>query len=229
MIKRGWPLLLLAALAAGFYAAGLQRFASFGAIGAQQAALQRFAEMQPVLAPLAFVALYAAAVTLSLPLGALLSVAGGALFGTIAGSAYVITGASIGAVLVFLIARSVFGGALARRAGPALDRLRPRLQRDGFSYLLALRLLPVVPFWLINIAAPLAGVRLAPFAAATVLGISPATIVYVSLGAGFGGALAAGQRPDLAVVFTPAILLPLLALALLALCPVAWRAWTRHG
>jgi len=154
-------------------------------------------------------------------------VAGGVLFGLAAGSIYAVLGAWLGAILVFLAARYALGELLERRAGKLLDRVRPGLQRDGFSYLLALRLLPIVPFWLMNLAPALAGMRLAPYAAATLLGIVPATIVFVSLGAGFGDALSAGQQPDLSIVFRPAVLLPLLGLAVLALLPIGVRQWRR--
>jgi len=212
-----WPALLLLAFAGLAYALGLQHFLSFQSLGSQQATLRGLVTANPVIAPAAYMAAYAAAVALSIPGGVVLSVA--------AGSAYAIVGAWLGANLVFLAARYALGDLLERRAGPLLDRVRPGLQRDGFSYLLALRLLPIVPFWLVNLAPALAGMRLAPYAAATLLGIGPATIVFVSLGAGFGDALSAGQQPDLSVIFRPSVLLPLLGLALLALLPVGWRRW----
>ncbi len=101
------------------------------------------------------------------------------------------------------------------------------MQQNSFSYLLALRLLPAFPFWLINIAAGLSGIRLLPFAAATIIGIIPATFIYASIGAGLGGMLAAGDTPNLGIIFTPHILGPLIALAALSLVPIAWRHWKR--
>ena len=110
-----------------------------------------------------------------------------------------------------------------------LDAVRAGLRRDGFSYLLAIRLVPAFPFWLVNLAAALSGMRLLPYAAATVLGIMPATFVYASIGAGLGDVLSTGGRPDLTVVFSPRILGPLIGLAALSLLPVAWRRWKRSG
>lgn len=230
VFKRIAPVLLIVALLGVFYAAGLQHLATFQALGRQQASLRAFAAAQPVLAPLAYIVVYAIVVALSVPAGSLLSVCGGMLFGWLAGSCYAVLAATAGAVLVFLAARSALADIVTRRAGGAIERLRPRLQRDGFNYLLVLRLLPVVPFWLVNLAAPIAGMRLVTFAAGTLIGIIPATSVYVWLGTGFGEALAAGQRLDLSVIFSASVLLPLLALAGLALLPVGWRAWrTRHA
>ncbi len=222
-----WPALLLVALATLAYAFGLQHLLSFDGLGRQQATLRALVAANPVAAPAAYVAIYAAAVALSIPGGVVLSVAGGVLFGLVAGSVYAIAGAWLGANLVFLAARYALGDLFERRAGALLDRVRPGLRRDGFSYLLALRLLPIVPFWLVNLAPALAGMRLAPYATATLLGIGPATIVFVSLGAGFGDALSTGRQPDLSIVFRPSVLLPLLGLAVLALLPVGWRRWRR--
>ncbi len=101
-------------------------------------------------------------------------------------------GASLGAVLLFLLARSTLGGWLAEGARPLVERLRPALERDGFAALLALRLLPVVPFWLTNLAPALLGMRLLPYAAATALGIVPATFVLAGIGAGAAEVLERG-------------------------------------
>ena len=136
-------------------------------------------------------------------------------------------GSTLGAVALFLAVRYHLADAIAARGGGFLDAIRPRLQRDGFSYLLAIRLVPAFPFWLVNLAAALSGMRLLPYAAATVIGIMPATFVYASIGAGIGDVLAAGGRPDLTVIFSPRILGPLIGLAVLSLLPVAWRRWKR--
>jgi uncharacterized membrane protein YdjX (TVP38/TMEM64 family) len=195
------------------------------AVAANQTVLRAWVTRMPVPAAGAYCLGYAVAVALSLPLGGLLTVAGGLLFGAALGAALAVTAATTGAVLLFLLARGVFAATLARRAGPFLDRVRPGLHRDGFSYLLALRLIPVVPFWLGNLAPALLGMRLAPFAAATLLGIVPTTTILAAIGAGFGDILADGGTPDLSVVASPPLLLPLIALAAVSLLPVAWRRW----
>jgi uncharacterized membrane protein YdjX (TVP38/TMEM64 family) len=224
-VKSGLPLLILATLLAAGYAAGLQHEVSWAGLGDRQAALRAWIAAHPVLAQAAYVAAYAAVVAVSFPAGSLLTAAGGLLFGRIVGTTLAVTGATLGAVLLFLAARSALGALLSRWAGPFLDRLRPGITRHGFSYVLAMRLLPVVPFWLINLASPLLGMKLAPFTVATLLGIIPATFVIASVGAGIGDVLARGERPDLSVLFSPPVLLPLLALAVLSLLPVAWRHW----
>ncbi|CAH2600028.1 TVP38/TMEM64 family membrane protein [Rhodovastum atsumiense] len=221
-LHRLWPLLLLALLL-GAAAVGVPL--SWATLAAHQAALRHFVEAAPVAAAAAYVAGYAAAVGVSVPLGALFTVVGGLLFGTVAGGGLAVLGATAGACLLFLIIRGSPAPGLAARALPLLARIGPELRRDAFSYLLAMRLMPAVPFWLGNLAAPLLGVRLGTFAAATLLGVTPATFVFAGIGAGLGSVLEAGGRPDLSLIWSPSVLGPLLGLAALSLLPVAWRRW----
>ena len=230
MLRRLLPLLLLAGLLAAGYALGLQRWLDWQVLGARQAELRALVAARPVAAAALYGLAYAAAVAASFPGAAVLTIAGGLLFGAVEGTELAVGGATLGAVAFFLAARTALRPVLEQPllkqgAGSLLERLRPGLERDGFSYVLALRLLPVVPFWLINIAAALTGVRLTAFAAATLLGIIPGGAVYAAMGAGIGGVLAAGGRPDLAVILSPPVLLPLLGLAVLALLPLGWRWW----
>lgn len=223
MIRRYLPLAAVLAAAIAVLATGLHRELSLDGLAARQAALAGLVAAQPLLTGGGYVLLYALVVALSLPGGAVMTLAGGLLFGAWLGSGLAIVAATIGAIGVFLAARSALAAPLARRAGPLLDRIRPGLERDGFWYLMTLRLLPIAPFWLVNLAPALAGMRLAPFALATLIGIIPGTAVFASIGAGIGGVLAAGGRPDLSVVLSPQILLPLLGLAALSLLPVLLR------
>ncbi len=222
--------LILLAVAAACWRAGLGDALSWHAVGARLTVWRGVAAARPATAALAYVGVYAATTGLSLPTGEVLTVLGGALFGAALGGALAVAGAGIGAVLLFLAARGTLGRWLAAGTAPLVERLRPALERDGFSALLALRLLPVVPFWLANLAPALLGMRLAPYAAATVLGIIPATFVLAGIGAGAEAVLARGQAPDLSALLSPPVLLPLLGLAALSLVPVLWRRWrARHA
>ena len=224
-LRRLAPLLLILAALALAYALGLQHQLSWAALAAHQAALRTWVQTEPLATAAIYVAVYALAVAASFPGAIWITITGGLMFGTAWGAALAVTGSTSGAILLFFAARSALGPFLERRAGRLIDRVRPGLQRDGFLYVLALRLIPVVPFWLINLAAALSGVRFSHFVAATVIGIIPAVTVFASIGAGLGSVLAAGQTPDLTVIFSPAVLLPLLGLALLSLLPVGWRYW----
>jgi uncharacterized membrane protein YdjX (TVP38/TMEM64 family) len=222
------PVLALLAAFAIAYAMGLHDVLSWAGLSARQGEFQKYIMMYPFGAAAGFAGLYAAAVAVSFPGAVVLTVASGLLFGTVEGGALTVLGATTGSVLVFLIARSALAPLLFRAVGPALARFRQGLDGNTFSYVLALRLIPVFPFWMVNLAPALLGARLLPFAAATALGILPATFIYASLGTGIGGVLAGGGRPDLTVIFTPPVLLPLFGLAALALLPVGWRAWRKR-
>jgi uncharacterized membrane protein YdjX (TVP38/TMEM64 family) len=227
LLRRFWPLGLLLAAIAAAWASGLAEQVSWTGLARNQAVLAAWVGSHPLGAPSLFVAIYAVAVAISLPEAAVLTVAGGLLFGTVLGGSLVVVGSSLGAIALFLAVRHHLADAIARRGGRLVDSVREALGRDGFSYLLAIRLIPAFPFWLVNLAAALSGMRLLPYAAATVIGIMPATFVFASIGAGLGEVLAMGGKPDLAAIFSPRILGPLIGLALLSLLPIAWRRWRR--
>jgi uncharacterized membrane protein YdjX (TVP38/TMEM64 family) len=228
--RRLFAPIILVLLIAAVWIAGLTDRLSWSDLARNEASLNAWVAAHSLLAPCLFVAAYSASVALSLPQAALLTLAGGLLFGAVEGGALAVAGATTGAVLLFLIARSAVPGPMGPRGGATLTKLRRELRQNGFSYLLALRLIPVVPFWLVNLAAALCGMRLSQFAAATFLGIMPATFIIASIGSGLGGVLAEGQRPDLGVLVSWQVLGPLLALAALSLTPVIWRKWrTPHA
>ena len=218
------PIILIALIAA-VWAFGLTDFVTWAGLAREQAALTAWVAAHPFFSPILFVLIYVVSVALSLPQAGLLTLSGGLLFGTVAGGLLAVTGATIGAVLLFLIARSAFGEPMSRRGGTVVAKLRDGLRRDGFSYLLALRLVPVFPFWLVNLAAAMCGMRLRPFVLATLIGIVPTTFITASIGAGLGLVLLRGGKPDLSVLVSLPVLGPLAALAILSLVPVIWRKW----
>lgn len=224
-MKRWLPLGLLVLAALGVYATGLHRYLSLATLRDQRGALQDFVAGYPVLAPAAYVVAYAVAVALSLPGALFLTLAGGFLFGTWLGGLWAVLGATAGAVAVFLIARTALGSAMRERAGPWLRRMEGGFRADAFNYLLVLRLIPLFPFWLVNLVPAFLGVPLRTFALATLLGILPATFIYAGVGNGLGAVLDRGQEPDLGLVLEPRVLLPLLGLAVLAVLPVIHRHW----
>jgi uncharacterized membrane protein YdjX (TVP38/TMEM64 family) len=221
--RRWLPLLGLMALALAVYASGLHRQLSIATLQEQRGALQGFVSAQPLTAPLAFVLTYAAATALSLPGALLLTLCAGFLFGTWLGSVLSVVGATTGAVAVFLIARTALGSALRDRAGPWLQRMETGFREDAFSYLLVLRLVPLFPFWLVNLVPAFLGVPLTTYALGTFVGIIPGSFVYASVGNGLGAVFDAGGTPDLTIIFKPEILLPIIGLSLLALIPVVYK------
>jgi len=225
-MKNGLRLAGLAAvfvLCAAAWKTGLVQALHWPSLVAHRADWAAAVARHPVAAPFAFIGIYAAAVALSLPVGLWLSLLGGLLFGMWFGGVLTVLGASIGAVLLFLIARGLLAPFCEAKFARQISRLRPGLERDGFGYLLALRLMPVFPFWLVNLAPALIGMRLMPYAAATVIGMVPTSFVLNAVGSGLAATMAAGATPNAGMLLKPEILLPLLALAALAILPTLWR------
>ena len=135
--------------------------------------------------------------------------------------------AGTGAILVFLAARIGFGAALARKldaAGGKAARLQESLRANEWSILFLMRLVPLVPFFIANLIPAFVGTSLPRFAVSTYIGIIPGALVFTSVGAGLGEVFARGAAPDLGVIFTPPVLLPLLGLAARAALPMLLRA-----
>ena len=220
--------LAVVVLVALAWAFGLHRYLTLEVLAAQRDALAGLVAARPVLAALLYVAAYIGVVAFSLPGGAVMTLAGGLLFGAFIGAFLAVLGATIGAAVLFLLARSAFAPLVAGRAEGLLGPLRAGLARDGFFYLLSLRLVPVFPFWLLNLAPALLGMAFAPYLAATFLGIIPGTLVFAGIGAGLDEVFLSGGSPDLGVIFSPGVLLPLLGLASLSLFGVWWRRRSLH-
>jgi uncharacterized membrane protein YdjX (TVP38/TMEM64 family) len=222
-IKRFLPLAILLLAIAGVLASGLADYLSFEQLQQNRAQLLDFVDRHPLLAPLLFMAIYAAVIALSIPGGAVLTVAGGFLFGVGLATLYVVVAATVGASLVFLAARTALGDSLRAKAGPWMRRMEDGFRENALNYLLFLRLIPIFPFWLVNLVPAFLGVPFPTYVIATFLGIIPGTLVYASVGNGLGAVFDAGQSPDLGIIFEPAIILPIVGLAVLAVLPVAYR------
>lgn len=225
--RRWVPLGLLLAVALGVYASGIHRYLTFHALAVNRERLLAEVNSLGALAPVAFILCYAAVAALSIPGALMLTLIGGFLFGTLLGTLYNLLGATAGATVVFLIARSAFGEVLQRRTGPFLKKVEAGFREDAVSYLLVLRLVPLFPFWLVNLVPALFGVSLGAYVFCTFFGMMPGALVYTSVGAGLGDLLDRGEKPDFRIIFEPHFLLPLLALGLLALAPVLYKRWRR--
>jgi uncharacterized membrane protein YdjX (TVP38/TMEM64 family) len=221
------PLLLILAGLALFFALGLHQQLTFDALARNRDALLAGVERYGALAPVAFGCAYAISTALSLPVGLLLTVAAGFLFGPVLGTVVVVTGATMGATALFLAARTAIGASLRARAGPAIARMARGFEQDAFSYLLVLRLVPLFPFWLINVVPAFTGVSLRTYILATAIGIVPGTIVFVLIGNGIGSVAGAGEPPGIGIFMQPEILAPIAGLVVLALIPVAYKRLRR--
>ncbi len=247
-LKRLWPVLLLVAGFGLVFAMGWQHYLTLAELAARRDALRAAIAAHPLLSLLAYVGIYAGTVALSLPGGAVLTLAGGFLFGWLWGGVAAVIAATIGAVLVFLIAKTALGEPLAARAGPWLNRLRQGFQEDAFNYLLFLRLVPIFPFWLVNLAPGLLGVSLGTYAVATAIGIIPGTFAFSIAGSGLDSVIEAQQAAHQSclakmgsdaqnscpfvlepqALLTPGLIAGFIALGLIALVPIALKRLKRR-
>lgn len=241
LLRRWLPLAAIVLLMALVFAMGWHRHLSFETLARHHGAIQAFILDHRLAAVGLYVAVYIAVVALSLPGGLIMTLTGGILFGGLAGGAAAIVGATIGATIIFLIAKTAFGEHMARRAGAAVEKIAAGFRADAFNYLLFLRLVPVFPFWLVNLVPALAGVRLATFVAATFIGIIPAAFAFAFVGAGldsviraqgasYNACVAAGRTDcrldfDVKAAVTPELLAALAALGVIALVPIAVKRW----
>jgi uncharacterized membrane protein YdjX (TVP38/TMEM64 family) len=244
------PLGAILALMAFAVAMGWHRHLSFETLVRHRSAVEGLVAAHRVMAIVAFIAVYAAAVALSFPGAALLTVTGGAIFGTLIGGLAAVTAATLGATIIFLIAKYAFSCvarcAWSRRAAPLAEKIAAGFHKDAFCYLLFLRLVPLFPFWLINLIAAPAGIAPVPFAVATALGIMPATFAFAFFGAGVSGAIVAQESAyeacvataeaachlnfDLRAAVTPELIGGLVILGLLTLiAPVGRRCSALRG
>jgi len=244
-IKRYLPLMVLAAAVAAAYMAGLHNYISLNAVAQNRAYLTSAVTDNLWLALLAYALVYAVSTALSLPGGALLTIVGGFLFGWLIGGITTVFAATIGATAVFLIAKSSLGNFLTQKAGPFAKKLADGFNNDAFNYLMFLRLVPVFPFWLVNIAPALFGVRLRTYLITTFFGIIPGTVAIAILGAGLGSVIDRQQaihnaciaekgaencvfNVELDALLTPQLLMAFAALGVVALIPVAIKRWKAH-
>ncbi|TVQ58281.1 MAG: TVP38/TMEM64 family protein [Rhodobacteraceae bacterium] len=225
-LRRAAP---LAAIVAGAVLAGAL-FAdqlSFAALERNREALLAWRDRNYAVAALSYVGVYALSVTFSVPGALWLTLAGGFLFGVVFGAAFAVTGATIGAVAIFLAAKHGLGDALRARAGGWVKRMERGFAENQVGVMLAMRLVPVMPFFVANLVPAFLGARTWTYVWTTFVGIIPGGAVYASVGAGLGEVFARGERPDLGVIFEWPVLGPLLGLAALALLPTVWRAVRR--
>ena len=217
------PVVLLVIGLVAAHQFGVLDYLSFEGLRDNREWLQNRVADQGIVAIAVFIGLYAVSVALSLPAASLLTIAGGFLFGAVSGTGYVVVGATIGAVVLFLAARYAFYDLLQEKAGAAVKKMEQGFQEDALSYLLVLRLVPLFPFWLVNLVPAFLGVKLGTYAIGTFLGIIPGTFVYALIGNGLDAIFDRGETPDLSVISEPAILTPIIGLAVLAMIPVVYK------
>ena len=209
-LKQFAPLILILAVLIAAVVSGATGYLSLDSLRTHAATLQAYAAVHPVLSIGLFILVYVVCTAASVPGASLLTLAGGFIFGPWIGGAATVVGATLGS-----------GGALAR--------ISEGVRQNAFSAILSLRLIPAVPFWLLNVGAGIADAPLGAYALATFLGIMPATFIYSGIGHGLGRVFEAGGTPDLSVLYQPHVLVPLVGLGLLSLAPILVRRLRRKA
>src|SRR4051794_369202 len=238
-LRRFAPVAVILLAMAAVFATGAHRHVSLETLVQHRMAIDAFIRTHGITAVAAYMVVYIIAVALSLPGALILTVAGGILFGVAIGGTVAVIGATIGASIIFVIAKGACGEGLVRRAGPLACKLADGFKADAFSYLLFLRLVPAFPFFLVNLVPALVGVKLPTFVAATLIGVIPATVAFAFLGSGLDSVIAAQEgiyraclaagRTDCQIHFnigmiaTPRLLASLVTLGVIALIPVIMK------
>jgi len=208
-----------------FFIFDLDRFVTYEELHRRRMWLADQVEVHSLAAGIVFLFGYAAAVAFSLPVSMFLSIAGGLLFGQWLGTVYSVSGATLGAAILFTIAKSAIGDPLRVRAGPWLHRLEAGFQQNAVSYLLVLRLILIFPFWIVNLVPAFLGVSLRQYVLATYIGIIPGTFIYSLAGAGVGETLVSDRAIAMSDIFNVQIVGALIGLILMVLAPVVFRWW----
>lgn len=222
-VKRLFPIIILIIGFIIFFVLGGERYLSLETLTIHYQNLQAFTQQHYLLSVFIFMLSYIIIVAFSIPGATIMTLLGGFLFGVFFGSIWTVLAATMGATITYLAVRMAFAENLKHKASGSIAKMRDGFQQNEFNYLLFLRLLPIFPFFIINIAAGVLGVSLRHFFAGTLLGIIPGTFIYAWVGNGLGFALEQGHTLNLKVIFSPQILLPICALALLSLVPIIYK------
>ena len=225
LLKQFGPLLLLIA-GALIGAILLEDYITFETVQRNRQNLITFRDENFGWTVVGFLSIYILIVSFSLPGASVTSITGGFLFGLVLGTVLNVLAASIGAIAIFLAVKIGLGKFVTQKIdqfGGRMTVLRERLLENEISVLLMLRLLPIVPFFAVNIIAALVGVRLKNFAFTTILGIIPGALVFTWIGVGIGDVFDQSATPDISLIWSPQVLGPLVGLALLFGVPALIR------
>lgn len=223
MIKRfGLLAIMLVGMAVFFYF-DLGQYLTFSALKVHRHQLLEFVQANMLLAVLIYMGLYIIVVALSLPGGAVMTITGGFLFGSVLGTVQVVIAATVGATILFLTARLALGDTLKKKAGPWLKKLESGFNEDALNYILVLRLVPLFPFFVVNLVPAFLNVGTRVYILGTFIGIIPGTFVYASIGSGIGSVFEAGNEFSAKGLLTPDIVIALVGLGVLSLLPVLYK------
>ena len=200
-----------------FFLSGAVKFVTLEALKEHRQILSQFHSAHPFGFPLLFIGLYLIQTALSLPGATVMTLAAGAIFGAVTGTAYAVIGATCGAAIAFLLVRYLLHDFVERKLGKRLEEINREMDRSGFNYLLFLRLVPLFPFFAVNLAAALTRLRFPTFIIGTLIGIIPGGFVYANAGASLSSIETLGD------VASPRVIGAFILLGVFSLVPVIYR------
>jgi len=236
-LKRWAPILVIVAATGLAFAFGLHRYFTLSALIEHRTMIQAFIDAHLALALAIYFLAYVAAVALSFPGASVMTVVSGLLFGWVLAGTVTVVAATLGATVIFAAALTSFGRSMRDRAGPFMNKLAKGFRENAFAYLMFLRLTPVFPFWLVNLAPALFNVPIRTYVLATVLGIIPGTYTFAYLGKGLDSVIAAQEaaHPGCAAagtctiaiqsLVTRELIVALAALGVVSLVPILFKHW----
>lgn len=224
LVKRLLPLGIIGAALAAFFALGGPEYVNLETLKANREYLAGLVDSNFIMVFAGFIALYALLVGISFPGAGFLSIFGGFLFGTLTGTFGIVIGATIGACIIYTVVKYALGESMAQKMGPYMKKFEEGLNKNELSYLFILRLVPIFPFFVVNVVPALFNVKFRNYAMSTGLGIIPGSLVYASIGDGASAIFEQGGDLKLSGVMTePRVLFPIIGLAILAMIPIVYN------
>ena len=219
-------LIVFASILVIFFLSGMRDYLTFETIKENRDSLERLVSANYLISVTGFMILYILAVSFSIPGAVWLTISAGFVFGVVPATIYSVFAATIGATVIFLLTRYLFAGAVSAFAGEAINRMREGFVRNALSYMLVLRLIPLFPFFIVNVVPAGLGVPVRIYMLGTFLGIIPGTFVYALAGDGVGQIISEGGMVDPgSALLEPRVLGPLIGLAVLTMIPVVYKRY----
>lgn len=227
--KRSLPVLVILILLGMALYFDLPHYLSWSSFQTYHDQIKVWSQTHLIQSVVAFMAVYTLSVAVSIPGAAILTLVGGFLYGLIWGTVIVVISATIGALLLFLAVKYFMGDWASKQAKGWVKKMQKGFAENALSYLLILRLIPLFPFWVVNIVPAILNIDIRVYTLTTFIGIIPGTLVFVALGNGVSHLFEIGQKPDFSIIFSPPILLPLIGLAILSFLPVIYQQFRRKN
>lgn len=223
VIRRVLPVLIILLVFFLFYYTEIYKHFSYEQLQKSSLKLQQVVADHPILSPLIFITTYAISICLLLPLSLYFMLMAGFLFPQPWAALYALTGTVISCTTVYWIARTAWGDLIRRKANGFFYRMKLGFQEDATSYLLALRFLPILPFWATNIGPAIFNIPFGTYFWTTVVGLIPSRFIYTQAGRGLGVIFESGEPLSLGLILNSQMKVALICLAVFAVLLVVGR------